>query len=240
MGCERETFRKLKGKPRLDFIELDVAAEKLFERGGFAVSDATGNDEIEEAEIGGDVVGKTVGGDPAADVDTDGSEFFFRDSAGWLDPDAGFAGDTKGRDAEVRGSTNHGFFERADVPVHVAADAIEIEDGVTDDLAGPMIGDIAAAVRFPEFDAFLAQDVFRREQIFRTGVATERKHVGVLAEEQNIVNGAGFARCDEALLESECDVPAANADVGDEKLLCHWSRKTDIGQRAEESGAARR
>ena len=56
----------------------DTALEKFFEGGGFAVGDAAGNDEVEVTQIGGDVVGKTVGGDPAADVDANGGEFFFR------------------------------------------------------------------------------------------------------------------------------------------------------------------
>src|ERR1700720_4489593 len=106
---------------RLYFVEQNVAVEEFFEGGGFAVGDAAGNDEVEVAEVGGDVVGKAVGGDPATDVDADGGEFFFGDIARRLDPDAGFAGDAIGGDAEIGGGADHGFFERPDVPVNVAA-----------------------------------------------------------------------------------------------------------------------
>src|SRR6267142_4342773 len=112
---------------RLYFVEGDVAVEKFFERGGFAVGDAAGNDQVEVAEVGGDVEGEAVGGDPAADVDADGGELFFRDIARGLDPDAGFAGNAVGGDTEFGGGADHGFFERADVPVNVAAGGGEIK-----------------------------------------------------------------------------------------------------------------
>src|SRR5215469_18043282 len=105
-------------------------------------------------------------GDPAADVDTNGRELFLGDAARRLDPDAGFAGDAIGGDAEVGRGADHGFFQSADVPVNIAADAVEIENGIADDLAGAVIGDVAAAIRFAEFDAFLAEDVFRGKEIF--------------------------------------------------------------------------
>src|SRR5882762_1539469 len=132
---------------RLCFVERDVAVEKFFEGGGFAVGDAAGNDEVEIAEVGGDVEGETVGGDPAADVDADGGEFFFGDIARRLDPNAGFAGDAVGADAEIGGGADHGFFEGADIPVNVAADGIEIQDGVTDDLAWAVISEDRKSTR---------------------------------------------------------------------------------------------
>ena len=196
------------------FVERDVAAEEFFERGGFAVGDAAGNDEVEITQIGGDVVSKTVGSDPAADVYANGGEFFFGDIAGGLDPDASLAGDTIGGDAEIGGCANHGFFESADVPVNVAANAIEIQNGVADDLAGAVISDVAAAIGFAEFDAFLAKYVFGGEKIFLAGVAAKGKDVRVLAEEEDVVDGAGFTGGDEALLEVVSVGPREEAEVG--------------------------
>jgi hypothetical protein len=185
---------------RLYFFESDVAVEELFKGGGFAVGDAAGNDKVEIAEVGGDVVSEAVGGDPAADVDADGGKFFFGYVAGGLNPDAGFAGDAIGGDAEIGGGTDHGLFEGADVPVNVAANRIEIEDGVANDLAGAMISDVAAAICFAELYVFLAEDVFGGEKIFPAGVAAEGEDVGVLAEEEDVVDDADFAGGDEALL----------------------------------------
>jgi hypothetical protein len=85
--------------------------------------------------------------------------------------------------------------------VDVATDGIEVEDWVANDLAGAVIGDVAAAVGFSEFDIFLAKDTFGSEKISLAGVAAERENVGMLADEENVVDGAGFARGDDALLE---------------------------------------
>jgi hypothetical protein len=213
---------------RLSFAERNASVEEFFEGGGFAVGDATGNDEVEVAEVGGDVVGKAVGGDPATDVDADGGEFFFGDVARRLDPDAGFAGDAVGGDTEISGGADHGLFEGADVPVDVATDGIEIEDRIADDLAGAVIRYVAAAVGFAEFDIFLAEDVFGGEEIFLAGVAAEGEDVGMLAEEEDVVDGAGFARGDDALLEGVGIGPGEEAEVGDEEGIHFALQKEPI------------
>ena len=151
---------------RLYFFQREIAVEEFFEGGGFAVRDAAGDDEVEVAEVGGDVECEAVGGDPAADVDANSGEFFFGDIANGLDPDASFAGYAIGGDAEIGGGADHGLFEGADVPVDVAPNGIEIKDWITDDLAGAVIGDVAAAVGFTELDIFLAEDIFGGERFF--------------------------------------------------------------------------
>jgi hypothetical protein len=201
---------------RLYFFERDVAVKEFFEGSGFAVGDAAGNDQVKIAEVGGDVEGETVGGDPAADVDADGGEFFFGDIARRLNPEAGFAGDAMGGDAEIGGRADHDFFEGADVPVNVAADGIEIENGIADDLPGAVIGDVTAAIGFAELDIFLAEDIFGGEKIFLAGVAAEGEDVGMLAEEEDVVDGAGFAGDGNALLEGVGVGPGEKAEVGDE------------------------
>jgi len=140
------------------FVQGDGALEEFFERGGFAVSNAARDDQIEVAQIGGDVVGEAVGSDPAADVDADGSEFFFRGSG--LDPDARFTRDAIRGNTEVGGGTDHRFFEGADIPANIAFDFVEIEDGITDDLAWTVICDVTAATGDVEFDFLLTKDVF--------------------------------------------------------------------------------
>jgi len=225
-----EKFGEMGREAGADFVERHVAMEELFERGGFAVGDTAGNDEVEVAQIGGNIVGEAVRSDPAADVDTDSSELFFGNSARRLDPDAGFAWDAMGGDAEIGGSADHRFFESADVPVNVATDAIEIEDGVADGLAGAMISDIATAVGLAKFDALLAEDVFGSEEIFLAGVAAKGDDMRVLAEEKDVGDGSGFARGDKALLESERSIPAADSDVANEKRLEHWKGIADSSE----------
>src|SRR4029077_15527982 len=130
-----------------------------------------------------------------------------------LDPDAGFAWDAIRCDAEIGGGTDHGLFEGAHVPVDVAADGTEIEDGVADDLAWAVIRDVAAAVGFAELDIFLAEDIFGSEEIFLAGVTAEGQNVGMFAEEEVVVDGAGFAGGDDALLEGVGVGPGEEANV---------------------------
>jgi hypothetical protein len=163
-------------------------------------------------------------------VHTDGGELFFGNIAGRLNPDAGFAGNAISGNAEIGGGADHGFFEGADVPVDVAADAIEIENRVADDLAGAVIGDVATSIGFAEFDAFLAKDVLGSEKILLAGVSAKSDHVGVFAEEKHVIDGAGFARGDEAFLQGESGVPGVNSKIANEKRLRHVQRISDISE----------
>ena len=73
--------RKLRQTHRSDAPSTSAArhrpAQQLLERSGAAIGDAARHDQIEIAQIGGDVVGKAVRRDPAADVHADGAELFF-------------------------------------------------------------------------------------------------------------------------------------------------------------------
>src|SRR5208283_2142281 len=95
---EREEFSEVMGEAWLHFVHGDVAGEKLFKRCGFATRDATGNNQIEIAQVRRNVVGKAVGGDPAAKVHADGGEFFFSGIAlrVGIDPNARFPGNAEG------------------------------------------------------------------------------------------------------------------------------------------------
>ncbi len=77
MRIAAKQFGEMVDQAGLYFVESYGAIEEFFERGGFAVSYAARNDQVEIAKIGGDVEGKAVRSDPAADVDADGGEFFF-------------------------------------------------------------------------------------------------------------------------------------------------------------------
>jgi hypothetical protein len=107
--------------------------------------------------------------------------------------------------------------------MNVAADGIEIEDGIADELAGTVIGDVAASVCFAELDIFLSEDIFGGEEIFLAGVAAEGEDVRMFAEEEDVVDGAGFAGGDDALLEGVGSGPGEESEVGDEERR-HWRR----------------
>ncbi len=218
-GSEREKFGEVLNEEGLYLVERDVALEKFFESRGFAIGDAAGNDKVEETQVGCDVVGKAVRSDPAADVHADSRKFFFPRISHGLHPDAGFAGNAVGPNAEISGGTHQGLFECADIPVDIAADALEIENRVADDLAGAVIGDVTTTIGFAQLDTHLAKDVFGREKIFLAGVAAEGNDVGMLAEEEYVVDGAGLARGDEAFLEGVGVGPREEAEVGGEEAV---------------------
>jgi hypothetical protein len=80
-----------------------------------------------------------------------------------------------------------------------------------------VIGDVAAAIGFAKLDIFLPQNIFGGEKIFLAGVAAEREDMWMLAEEEDVVDGADLAGGDDALLEGVGVGPGEEAEVGDEE-----------------------
>jgi hypothetical protein len=80
-----------------------------------------------------------------------------------------------------------------------------------------VVGDIAAAVGFAELDIFLTEDILGGYKIFLAGVAAEGEDVRMFAEEEDVVDGAGFAGGDDAPLEGVGVGPGEEAEIGDEK-----------------------
>jgi hypothetical protein len=198
---EIEEFGEVADQLGLGLGEGDGTVEKFFQGSGLAVGQAAGDDEVEIAEISGDIVGKAVGSDPAADMDADGSEFFFGGVG--RDPDAGFARNTIGGDAEAGGGADHDFFKGANVPVHVSLDARQIENGVADDLAGAVISDVSTAIGFVKLDIFLMENAGGGQEIFAFAVAAERDDRRVLAEEEDVFDSVRFAGGGDAGLQGE-------------------------------------
>ena len=77
----------------------------------------------------------------------------------------------------------------------------KIQDGIADDLARAVVGDVSAAIGGVEFDVFLAKDMFGSEEISAVSVAAERDNVGMFAKEKDVVDSVGFSRGDKALLQ---------------------------------------
>ena len=53
----------------------DAGFDFMLKAGDGVIADATGDDQIEVAQVGGDVEGEAVGGDAAGDVNTNGGDF---------------------------------------------------------------------------------------------------------------------------------------------------------------------
>ena len=110
--------------------------------------------------IGIEVDGEPVEGDPFADAHADGADLcgiiVFKAML-WIelriDPDAGGiwvcgAGDVVGCEG-----IDDRLFEETDVVVDAELCCVEIDDGVGDELAGAVVGDIASAIGLMEGDA---------------------------------------------------------------------------------------
>ena len=72
--------------------------------------------------------------------------------------------------------------------------AAQIEDGIADDLAGAVEGDVAAAVAFEELDAALGEEFGRCDHVGSFRVAAERDDRRVFEQEQDIADLFFFAQ----------------------------------------------
>ena len=81
-----------------------------------------------------------MAGDAALDADADGGDF------GPVYPDAGATSDALGGEIKGGEGVDDGLLEEADVVDGASGAGVEIEDGVGDELAGAVEGDVAASV----------------------------------------------------------------------------------------------
>src|SRR5207247_2540180 len=116
------------------------------------------DDPGEVAEVGGDVDREAVLRHEAGHAHPDGGDL------GEPGPHAGLPGDAVPLDAVGRERAYERLLEVAQVPDDVGA-ASEADDRVTDELAGTVVGDHAAAVRLEHLDAARGQRVAVPEHV---------------------------------------------------------------------------
>ncbi|MBA7705861.1 hypothetical protein ES703_114701 [subsurface metagenome] len=117
---------------------------------GDAVSDishAAGHDGREVREVGLDVDGDAVEGNPAAQAHADRGDLVLMASALiWaFDPDADAVLAPFAADVEMRQRADDPFLQPRHIGAHVGPAALEVEHHIGDALAGPVIGELAAA-----------------------------------------------------------------------------------------------
>ena len=171
-----------------------------FERGNGAVGDAAGDDPVEVAKIWGYVEREPVRGYGLGDVNTDGGKLPFGDGTAGVGPDTGAFGDALGGDAEVFTGEDEGFFheadevDRAEVGAMFAGEvAAEVEDGVADELAGAVVGDVSAAVNLVDFDAFGGEGFVGEQDIGSGGIAAEGEDRRVFQQDKGVTNLVRFS-----------------------------------------------
>ena len=149
-------------------------------------------------------------GDRLGDVDSDGGNLPLADAAAGEGPDAGEFADALCGDAEVFAGVDEGFFHQPDkiygsqVGAAFAGEvAAEVKDGVADELARAVIGDVASAVDLVDFDAALGEEIVGREDVGAGGVAAEGEDRRVFEEEERVADGSRFARGYDIGLDAE-------------------------------------
>jgi hypothetical protein len=89
--------------------------------------------------------------------------------------------------------------------MHVTAIGTQIQDGVADDLARPVVGDVAAAPCFVNLDTARGEEVAAGEDVGASAIAfdAERQDVRMLDEEQDVFDAPGPPLLDEVPLERQ-------------------------------------
>lgn len=210
-----------------DRIQVECLAEFLLHGGDRFRCDTAGDDQVEVAEVCIYVQRETVGRDEVRDVDADGREFGLGDSR--FGPHSGQARHTLGRDGEVSAGSNQGFFKAADeidrsqsLPFAVGHGIpAQIEDGIADDLTGPVEGDVSTAIAFEDLDAALGKEFRRGDHVCCFGIAAERDHGRVFEQEQHVADLLFFSQRDQLLLQAQAGgvVNGPELDDGDQSLV---------------------
>ncbi len=173
------------GQPLLDVRERRHRATLPAKLGGerrhaqAGVADAARHDGAEVGEIGVDVEGKAVGGDPAGEVHP------HRPHLPGADPGAAVLGVAPGRDSPVGAGPDHRLLERG----HELPDVRlrrEVHHRVGHDLAGPVVGDVPSPVGLVDLEALEGKPLRRGHHVRAIGSPAQRQDRRVLEEEEPV------------------------------------------------------
>jgi hypothetical protein len=214
-----------------DILEGDYPAQFFLHRGYELVGDATGNNQVEVAEIGIHVEREAMRGHAARNMHADGGDFGLlvfigltglrstgvdtRRPIGGVgigySPCASEALDALGGNSKIGACADQNFFQpphifdcaqRFAVP-SLRWESTQIEDRIANQLARAMKRNIAAAIALEKLYPSLRQQVWPSYYISLLSVATERDYRCVFKEEENVSNPAIFAQINKLLLEAE-------------------------------------
>jgi hypothetical protein len=140
--------------------------------------------------------------------------------AGRRTPYAGKTADAASGNAVDSANADESFFHEADkvdgaqtVAAVGVAEAAEVKDGVADELAGTVVGDVAAAVDVVEGDTTAREQFIGGQDVGAIGVAAKGENGGVLEEEEDVFNTALEAEVDQLGLEAKAFVVGDAAEI---------------------------
>ena len=153
-------------------------------------------------------------------------------------PHAGQLADALRHHAELAAGANQHLFEQAnevDRPkmrtLLAGKIAAQIDDGVADQLAGAVIGHVAAAIDLVQLHAAAGEQFVAGNDVRAMRVAAQRDDRWMLQQQQRIGDQALLPRCDDPLLDGEAvsvetpgrdgeDSPAFEGRTGSPDLSC--------------------
>src|SRR6266581_1770061 len=142
--------------------------------------DSAGNDPLELGEVRRDVQREPMPRDPLLHVDPDAGDL----PAPPPGPHAGVTRVPLGGYAEVGERVDQCLLQGAEIPVEIRLVAGQVDDGVADELSGPVEGNVTAALDLEHLDAVAADEMVRVE------VAAQRHYRGMLEEEEPVARQA--------------------------------------------------
>jgi hypothetical protein len=150
-------------------------------------------------KVGRNVKGESVARDPAGNPDAYGPELLS------IDPRAGQPRHARCSNAKIMRRANHHFLEVTHIPVDIASIGLQIENGIPDDLPGPMVRDITATPCVKHVDAPGRQCLWRGQDVRMRACAlhTNGNDGRMLEKQEYIVDTPCASFFDELVLQRE-------------------------------------
>jgi len=166
------------------------------QRGHTSVGDAARYDEAEIVQVSRHIEREAMTGDPAGNSHANRSQLLD------TNPYSGQACNAGRLDTAVSRDSDQHLFEIANVPMNVATVGLETDDRIPHNLTWTVIGDVTAATRFQHVDATRLQHGRCRQNVRASAVSpyTEREHVRMLCEEEDVADATRHALFDKRSL----------------------------------------
>ena len=140
-----EDLPKMPRRYHGNLAEINFTPKNSRDRSHSLIRYSARNDHLEVAEISIHIQRESVACYPSRNSHSNRRDFFI------TYPNARKPYDAPAFNSVIRDRANQHFFEVAHVAMNVTAIRFEIDDGITDELTGAVIGDVSAAPGFVDF-----------------------------------------------------------------------------------------
>ncbi len=193
-----ERARQVRGQDLGDIGQLEGVTGLPFQAGDLAAGDAARDHLVEPGQIGADVEGEPMSGDPAPDPDADRGQL-----AGAVDPDAGQAIHAVRPHAEAKRGGDDRRLQGADVAPQVQR-VRQLDDGVGNQLARTMEGDVSSAVDAHQLGPERRHSLRRGQEVVLVAPSTDGVDRVVLQQEDAVADLTASPPVGQVVLELPC------------------------------------